>query len=60
MTEWCVPRTEQRSSRDPTEERTMGFRNLLRTSTFFNKLAAPPQDNGARPDLRQDDRRKAD
>ncbi|MEZ2129192.1 MULTISPECIES: MFS transporter [unclassified Sinorhizobium] len=26
----------------PAEARTMRFRNLLRTSTFFNKLAAPP------------------
>ncbi len=28
----------------PASERRMGFRNLLRTSTFFNKLAAPPSD----------------
>ncbi len=33
----------------PTERRRMGFRNLLRTSTFFNKLAAPTE---------EDDRRK--
>lgn len=26
----------------PTEQRRMRFRNLLRTSTFFNKLATPP------------------
>ena len=30
----------------PASERRMGFRNLLRTSTFFNKLAAPPSDKG--------------
>ncbi|NML74109.1 MFS transporter [Rhizobium sp. S-51] len=28
----------------PTAERSMRFRNLLRTSTFFNKLAAPPSE----------------
>lgn len=28
----------------PAEARTMRFRNLLRTSTFFNKLAAPPSE----------------
>lgn len=28
----------------PTERRSMRFRNLLRTSTFFNKLAAAPED----------------
>lgn len=28
----------------PTSRRSMRFRNLLRTSTFFNKLAAPPSD----------------
>ena len=31
----------------PTEERRMGFRSLLRTSTFFAKLAAPPKTPGA-------------
>lgn len=30
----------------PASVRRMGFRNLLRTSTFFNKLAAPPSDKG--------------
>ncbi|MBW8319049.1 MAG: MFS transporter [Rhizobium sp.] len=30
----------------PASKRRMGFRNLLRTSTFFNKLAAPPSDKG--------------
>ncbi|CAN7556764.1 MFS transporter [Rhizobium sp. LjRoot30] len=29
----------------PTERRTMSFRNLLRTSTFFNKLATPPSED---------------
>lgn len=28
----------------PTDERSMRFRNLLRTSTYFNKLAAPPSE----------------
>jgi MFS family permease len=28
----------------PTERRSMRFRNLLRTSTFFNKLATPPSE----------------
>lgn len=28
----------------PAEARTMRFRSLLRTSTFFNKLAAPPSE----------------
>ncbi|MGV8939325.1 MAG: MFS transporter [Allorhizobium sp.] len=28
----------------PTRERSMRFRNLLRTSTYFNKLAAPPSE----------------
>jgi len=28
----------------PAEQRTMRFRNLLRTSTFFNKLATPPSE----------------
>ena len=31
----------------PASERRMGFRSLLRTSTFFNKLAAPPTDRQA-------------
>ncbi|MBU2327784.1 MAG: MFS transporter, partial [Alphaproteobacteria bacterium] len=28
----------------PTEERRMRFRSLLRTSTFFSKLATPPNE----------------
>lgn len=35
----------------PASERRMGFRSLLRTSTYFNKLAAPPTE---RPAERQD------
>lgn len=30
----------------PARQRTRRFRNLLRTSTFFNKLAAPPTETG--------------
>ncbi|MFN7010992.1 MAG: MFS transporter [Allorhizobium sp.] len=31
----------------PASERRMGFRSLLRTSTYFNKLAAPPTERQA-------------
>ena len=31
----------------PASERRMGFRSLLRTSTYFNKLAAPPTERHA-------------
>ncbi|MDZ7874999.1 MAG: MFS transporter [Rhizobium sp.] len=32
----------------PTEKRRMRFRSLLRTSTFFSKLATPPNEKGRR------------
>jgi hypothetical protein len=32
----------------PTAQRRMRFRNLLRTSTFFNKLATPPSEQDER------------
>ena len=44
----------------PTERRTMGFRNLLRTSAYFSKLAAPAHESKPKRDLRQDDRGKPD